>query len=341
MKVAIIGSGSWGTALAAHISKQGAEVCIYARRAEVATYINVHKRNPEHVPEANLELVRATHELDRALEGAELVIIATPSQFVRDSARRIAQSPSSSGNAYVLVVSKGIEAKTAKLMHEVIESELSCKQLMVLSGPNHAEEISVGKIACAVLACKDKAAAQEVQALLNSETFRIYISQDIQGVELCGALKNVVAIAAGMGYGLGVGDNAIAALMTRGLAEMSRGILACGGDALTGLGLAGMGDLVATCTSKHSRNRSFGEALITGADIKTYEQTHHVVVEGARACVSAADLAQSHKLELPICEMVRHVLYEGLDPKQGLEQLMQRTPKEELWGMPELVGDMI
>jgi glycerol-3-phosphate dehydrogenase (NAD(P)+) len=235
--------------------------------------------------------------------------------------------------APVCVLTKGIEPGTGLLMTQIVEEELgSATPVVGLSGPNHAEEICKGLPAAAVVASDDPDACDFFKALLLRETFRIYVSSDVVGVEACGALKNVMAIACGVAAGMGMGDNTLAVLMTRGLAEMTRIATAMGADALTCMGLAGMGDLVVTCTSEHSRNRTFGEALAKGVTLAEYEAKRHMVVEGARACYSASELAEKLGVDAPLTEAVRMIL-DGTSLGESVQTLLSRIPHTEFYGL--------
>ncbi len=332
-RVAVIGSGSWGTALSGLVAQQVADVRLWCRSEQVAETIRSTRRNPRHL--TNYELpsaVHATSDAAEALEGAEAVILALPSSYLRDVCRMIA--PLVGAKTPVLVLTKGVEHGTNELMADVAASELGgARRVAVLSGPNHAEEVCLGKLAAAVLAARDADVAELLRALLVSPSFRVYLSEDVVGVEVCGAVKNVIAIACGVAAGLGAGDNTLAVLMTRGLAEIGRVAAALGADPLTPMGLAGMGDLVTTCTSKHSRNRAFGEALVAGETLTAYEERTGMVVEGARAAQSVLALARALHVAAPITEAVNAVLHEGLPVADAIDGLLDRRPGEEFYGI--------
>jgi glycerol-3-phosphate dehydrogenase (NAD(P)+) len=332
-RVAVIGSGSWGTALSGLLAEQVGEVRLWCRSARVAEAIGATRRNPRHLTDYELPSgVHATADAAEALEGAEAVILALPSSYLRDACRMI--SPLVDAKAPVLVLTKGVERGTNELMADVAATELGgAWRVAVLSGPNHAEEVCLGKLAAAVLAARDADVAERLRALLVSPSFRVYVSEDVVGVEVCGAVKNVIAIACGVAAGLGAGDNTLAVLMTRGLAEIGRVAAALGSDPLTPMGLAGMGDLVATCTSEHSRNRTFGEALVAGETLAAYEERTGMVVEGARAAQSVLALARGLRVAAPITEAVNAVLHEGLPVADAINGLLGRRPGEEFYGM--------
>lgn len=332
-KVAVIGSGSWGTALSTLLASTSDEVIIWSREADVTESINKEHVNCRHLSDSELphNIVSTTSEAD-ALAGVDAVVMAAPSAFLRSVCAACA--PYLDPEVDVLILSKGMEAGSHKLMHEVAADELgNPARIAVLSGPNHAEEVIKQGISAAVVASEDAEVAKRFQALLSRQYFRTYVSSDVRGVEACAAAKNVVAIACGIAVGLGNGDNALAALMTRGLAELGRVVCAIGGDPLTCMGLAGMGDLVATCTSEHSRNRTFGEALVKGKTLQSYQEETGMVVEGAQAVIGLYELGQQMSVEMPITSAVHAVLYEGATPEEITSRLTNRLPNEEFYGM--------
>lgn len=337
-KACVVGSGSWGTAFTGLLAPNVNEVVLWCRSAQVAEEINLRRRNPKRLTDYELcENVFATADAALALGGSGVVVLAIPSAHLRGVCRRIA--PYVPNDAVIVVLTKGMEPGTHKLMHEIAADELgddSC--IAVVSGPNHAEEISRGQVSAAVVASSDVSVAEQVQDLVFSYSFRCYVSSDVVGVEVCGAVKNVVAIACGLAAGLGAGDNTLAALMTRGIAEVARISSAFGGDPLTPMGLAGMGDLVATCTSEHSRNRTFGEALARGETLAEYEARTNMVVEGARAAMSIHELAVERGIEAPITAAVHGVLVNELDIDSAKESLLGRLPREEFYGMTVKTG---
>lgn len=337
-KACVVGSGSWGTAFTGLLAPNVNEVVLWCRSAQVAEEINLRRRNPKRLTDYELcENVSATADAALALGGSGVVVLAVPSAHLRGVCRRIA--PYVPNDAIIVVLTKGMEPGTHKLMHEIAADELGdVSRIAVVSGPNHAEEISRGQVSAAVVASSDASVAERVQDLVFSYSFRSYVSSDVVGVEVCGAVKNVVAIACGLAAGLGAGDNTLAALMTRGIAEVARISSALGGDPLTPMGLAGMGDLVATCTSEHSRNRTFGEALARGETLAEYEARTNMVVEGARAAVSIHELALERDIEAPITAAVHGVLVNELDIDSAKESLLGRLPREEFYGMTVKTG---
>ena len=331
MNVAVIGAGSWGTALAQVAALNGHDVVLWARRPEVASYVNLEHRNPDYLKDARLDSrVRATSSIAEAIEGALAVVSVTPSKYVRSTADLLA--PVVSRDLPIVVCSKGVELGTGLVPSQVFEEVLgNPARLAALSGPNHAEEIVKGVAAGTVVASESKETAEFFQKLLASETFRVYTSDDVMGVELCAAFKNVIAIAVGVAYGLGYGDNTAAMLMTRGQAEMSRLVAAAGGNPMTCMGLAGTGDLIATCMSRHSRNRTFGEALAGGETVEQYEARMHMVVEGAQACRTLEALSERYQVELPITDVVRSMVWEHVDPREVASLLASRSLKPEFY----------
>lgn len=337
-KACVVGSGSWGTAFTGILAPNVGEVVLWCRSAQVAEEINLKRRNPRRLCSYELcDNVSATADAAVALDGAGVVVLAVPSAHLRAVCRAIA--PHVACDAIIVVLTKGMELDTHKLMHEIATDELGdASRIAVVSGPNHAEEISCGQVSAAVVASSNISVAERVQGLLFSYSFRSYVSSDVVGVEVCGAVKNVVAIACGLAAGLGAGDNTLAVLMTRGIAEVARISSALGGDPLTPMGLAGMGDLVATCTSEHSRNRTFGEALAHGETLAEYEARTNMVVEGARAAMSVHELAVERGIEAPITAAVHGVLVNELDIDSAKESLLGRLPREEFYGMTVKTG---
>lgn len=332
-RIAIVGSGSWGTAMAGLLAPRAREVALWCRDPELASAVGRTRRNPRHLVDYELPAnVRATPDRADAARGAEVVVMAVPSAYLRATCRDFA--PLVPADVPVLVLTKGVEAGTGRLMVDVAAEELGGRgRIAALSGPNHAEEVCLGKISAAVLASESQEVALRLQGLLVSPSFRVYVSRDVTGVEICGAVKNVVAIACGAAAGFGAGDNTLAVIMTRGLAEIGRVAAALGADPLTPMGLAGMGDLVATCTSRHSRNRTFGEALAHGETLEGFEARTHTVVEGARAAESVLALARERGVEVPITSAVHAVLNDGVNVLDATDSLLGRRPGEEFYGI--------
>ncbi len=332
-RAAVIGAGSWGTAFSGLVAKNCGEVRLWCRRDELAQSINATHANPRYLADYELAPnVVATSSLAEALDDVQMVVLAVPSNHLRDVCHKIA--PLLGPKVPVITLTKGVEPDSGLLMSEVAASELGGPgRILALSGPNHAEEVCRSMYSAAVLAGEHTEVAEVIRPLISNPEFRVYVSGDVRGVETCGAVKNVIAIACGMAAGMGLGDNTLALIMTRGVAEVGRVVCATGGEPMTCMGLAGMGDLVATCTSEHSRNRRFGEAFAKGVTLDEFEQSSHMVVEGARACVSVRELAAKHGVQVPITEAVWSVIYNGADPHAVARALADRAPTREFYGM--------
>ncbi|MEY8436425.1 NAD(P)H-dependent glycerol-3-phosphate dehydrogenase [Atopobiaceae bacterium 24-176] len=332
-KVAVIGMGSWGTAAAGLLARNAAQVCGWALEDEVARGITDGHRNPLYLSGYELpDNVRATTSLEEAVEGAEAVIVVVPSAFMRSTASSLASLLGA--DVPVCVLTKGIEPETMMLMTQVVADVCGGSERMAcLSGPTHAEEICQGKPAAAVVASSSEPVADLFRSLFISQAFRAYVSSDLVGVEVCGAVKNVVAIACGIARGLELGDNTTAVLMTRGLAEIGRLACAMGAEPMTCMGLAGMGDLATTCMSPHSRNRTFGAALVAGETLEEYQARTRMVVEGAVAARSAHELAHRLGVDAPIVDAVHAVLYDHASVPGEMRRLLDRMPYDEFYGL--------
>jgi len=333
VRISVIGAGSWGTAVCWLLGGKGHEVSLWARETEIADGVNANHRNPLYLPDVELPYsVCASDDIGTALQGAEAVVMVTPSMGVRSTA--VAMKPFMGTDTPVCILSKGVEQDTLMLMTEVLDDVFGNRDRIAgLSGPNHAEEVSKGVPSATVVASYSEDVRRLFQDAFMTSFFRVYTNSDVVGVELCGASKNIVAIAAGMCDGLGYGDNTKATLMTRGLAEMSRLGAALGANPLTYMGLAGMGDLIVTCTSRHSRNRGLGQLIAEGGTMQDFYDKTHMVAEGAVACISVDELGKREGVEMPMTELVRAVLYDGLDPREAGELLMGREARDELHGM--------
>lgn len=331
-RVAIIGSGSWGTAASGLVAPRVDECVIWCRSEEVAQGINGTRHNPRHLTDYELcPNIVATSSREGACAGSEALVLAVPSAFLRGTCASLRGLVGD--DVPLLVLTKGVEAGSGRLMSDVVADELGHpERVAVLSGPNHAEEVCRGTISAGVVASQRKEVAETFQRLLVSPAFRVYVTDDLIGVEVCAAAKNVIAIACGIAVGLGAGDNTLAVLMTRGLAEIGRISVAEGGNPLTCMGLAGMGDLVATCTSRHSRNRTFGEAFVAGESLEQYQERTHMVVEGAVAARSVAELARARGVESPLTDAVNGILYEGMPLAHAIDALLGRPSHEEFYG---------
>jgi len=327
VNVAVIGAGSWGTALAAHLARSTHAVRLWVRDAARAREIAQGRENARYLPGVALPGVSATSDLAVALRDAEIAIVAVPSQFCREAVRAL--RPHLAAGTTLVSATKGLELGTLRRMSEVAAEEAPGHPVAVLSGPSFALEVAQGQPTTVVVASAELAVAEVVQRALSSRSFRAYSSDDVIGVELGGSLKNVIAIAAGIVDGLGYGHNTVAALVTRGLAEMSRLAVALGARPDTLSGLAGLGDLVLTCTGALSRNRRLGQALGAGHAVAQALAELHMVAEGVRTTQAACDLARTAGVEMPIARQMRAVLYEGKPPREGVDELMLRTLKRE------------
>ena len=333
MRVAVIGAGSWGTAVSWMLGGKGHDVALWAREAEIAEGVNSTRRNPVYLRDIVIpESVTASTDIEQVVAGAGAVVMVTPSIGVRATAESM--RPYLGSDVPVVILSKGVEQGTHMLMTEVLEDVLGNRtRLAGLSGPNHAEEVSRGVPSATCIAAHDEGVGRLFQDVFMTPAFRVYTNPDVVGVELCGAAKNVIAVAAGMSDGLGYGDNTKATLMTRGLAEMARLGSHMGANPLTYMGLAGVGDLIATCTSRHSRNRGLGEHVAAGGTVASYEAETQMVAEGAVSCISVDELAKLKGVELPITRQVRAILHEGGRLEDATEALMGREARDEWHGM--------
>jgi glycerol-3-phosphate dehydrogenase (NAD(P)+) len=329
-KAAVVGAGSWGTAFAQVLVDAGTGTTLLARRPEIAAAIARTGRNPDYLPDVQLPpTLQATADIEEALSGAHLVVLAVPSTTLRDNLKLLLDHLES--EVVLVSLMKGIEHGTTMRMTEVIQdvTGVGTEQVAVISGPNLAKEIAARQPAASVVACTDLAVAGWVQGACNSGYFRPYTNHDVIGCELGGAVKNVIALAVGMAAGLGFGDNAQASLITRGLAEIGRLGEALGADPLTFAGLAGLGDLVATCTSPLSRNRTFGENLGRGMSVEDVIAITRQTAEGVKSCRSVLEMARNAEVEVPITEHVVKVVHEGMTVPEMLQSLLSRDPKHE------------
>jgi glycerol-3-phosphate dehydrogenase (NAD(P)+) len=324
----VVGDGGWGTALAIHLARKGAPVAVWSHDAEYAQWVREHRTNPRFLPGYPIPPeVEVGHEMEALGAGSDLVVSAVPTEFLRRVwTRGAAALPH---GAAVLSLSKGIEQGTLLRPSEILRHLLPGHPVAVLSGPNIAWEIAKGQPAASVVAGPDPAVVAAVQERLSSPTFRVYALGDPVGVELGGALKNIVAIAAGLCDGMNLGQNTKAALVTRGIVEMARLGVAMGGERATFFGLSGLGDLMTTCYSATSRNRQLGERLGRGEQAKDVLASSAQIAEGAKSAAPVRALARRHALEMPIAEEVYLILHEDRDPRASVAALMQRDPKSE------------
>ena len=326
--IGVIGAGSWGTAISNLLAEAGHEVVLWGRDPVLVDAINSTRHNPRYLKEVELSAnLLASSDIPAAVTGREVVAMAVPSQAMRTIATSI--SGHLDNRQIIVSLTKGLETGTLMRMSQVIAEVLPGPAVAALSGPNHAEEVSLNIPCATVIAVANPAIGAKLQELFMTPTFRVYTNKDLPGVEMAAATKNVIAIAVGISDGLGYGDNAKAALMTRGLAEMTRLGVAMGAKAMTYAGLAGVGDLIATCTSRHSRNRAVGERLAKGQAVDEAQAELGMVAEGVRTVEAVCALAQMHDLDMPISRAVYDVIYLGKDPKDCVEELMTRGPAEE------------
>jgi glycerol-3-phosphate dehydrogenase (NAD(P)+) len=329
-RAAVLGAGSWGTTFAKVLADAGCDVTLHARRPELAKSITEDGENRDYLPGIRLPAaVRATSDAAEALLDADVVVLAVPSQSLRQNLTEWAHLLP--GDATLLSLMKGIELGTTKRMSEVIREVTGAgpNRVAVLSGPNLAREIAEEQPSATVIACTDPARAAAIQAACHTPYFRPYTNPDVVGCELGGAVKNVIALACGIAEGLGFGDNTRASLITRGLAETARLGLVLGGELTTFAGLAGMGDLVATCSSPLSRNRTFGEKLGRGMSVEQVQQSTRQTAEGVKSCRSVLDLARAHDVYVPLTEAVVRVCHEGEAPARMVREIMTREAKSE------------
>ncbi|WP_027190996.1 NAD(P)H-dependent glycerol-3-phosphate dehydrogenase [Fundidesulfovibrio putealis] len=330
MKVAVIGGGSWGTTLADLLAHKGVDVTIWLRERELLAEFKSKGENSWYMPGVKLSPnLKTSNDLEQTCAGKQLFLMAVPSQFMRPVLGDIRELLPK--NAAIVCASKGIELDTGKTMSEVCEEAMGGKKhrFGVLSGPSFAYEVIRRMPTAVSLGCKDKDLSKEVQELFATDTFRVYTNKDVRGVELGGAVKNIIAIAAGVSDELGFGTNARAALITRGLAEMGRLGAKMGADPKTFMGLSGLGDLVLTCTGDLSRNRQVGKRLARGQKLMDILSEMKMVAEGVKTTQAVHLLSQKLKVDLPITEQVNAVLYEGKDPAQAVRELMTRALRDE------------
>jgi glycerol-3-phosphate dehydrogenase (NAD(P)+) len=330
----VIGSGAWGTTLARLLARKGIATTLWEHNQERARVMQERRENALFLPGFSFpETLQVTADIEQAANEKDLLLLVTPSQRLRDNLRLLA--PVLSPATLLINASKGIEVGTLKRMTEIICEEIpgARERLGALSGPNLSREVAEEKPTAAVVAAYAPEVALHARSLLSTSHFRVYSSDDVIGVELGGALKNIIAIGAGFNDGMGFGENAKAAFITRGLAEISRLGIAAGANPLTFAGLAGMGDLIATCASPLSRNQQLGRRLAAGEKLDAILQSTHSVAEGVSTTRAALQFAERYKVELPITRQLALVLFEGLDPHLAVPELMLRDPKHELKGL--------
>jgi glycerol-3-phosphate dehydrogenase (NAD(P)+) len=340
-RVGVIGTGAWGTTLAIVLASKGFETTLWEHQAERAAEMDRERQNRPFLPDIPFPFsLRVTNDIREAVTGRELVLLVTPSQRLRENTRAIA--PYLAPNAIILSGSKGLEIGSLKRMTEVIAEELPealRERVVALSGPNIAQEVARGLPSAAVVAGSRREVAEAARETLNTATFRVYTTNDVIGVELGGALKNIIALGAGACDGWGYGDNAKAAFMTRGMAEIARLGIASGANPLTFAGLAGVGDLIATCASPLSRNRHVGLEVAKGRPLDDVLAEMKSVAEGVSTTKAAYELSKRYGVEMPITATIHAILFEGKSARQGVIELMLRDPKDELEGIRGMVEE--
>lgn len=324
--VAIIGSGSWGMALAICLANNGNNVKVWSFCEEERDLINNEKKC-KFLPEAQIpEKIECTTSFEKAIKGADFILHVTPSKFTRETFNKYKQYV---GNIPVIICSKGFEKDTLKTLDEVIKDELPDARVGVLTGPSHAEEVALGVPTVLVVASEHEEIFEMIQDAFMSNKMRIYTSKDVKGLELGGALKNIIAFCAGVAAGIGLGDNSFAALVTRGLGEISRLGVALGGKQETFYGLSGLGDLIVTCLSEHSRNRKAGKLIGQGKTLEEAKKEVGMVIESIDNIDVAYELGKRNNIYMPIIETVYNVIYNGLEPEKAVEELMTKSKKSE------------
>ena len=326
-KIAFIGGGSFGTSLAVLLAKKGNDIAIFDRSVDVVNDINNNKRNSKYLKELIIPSnIRATDDMQEAIKESNYVILALPSHVIREVANKIKNIIDP--KVIVICIAKGIEEGTGKRLSEILDEELD-NPIVMLSGPSHAEEVSRGLATTIVVTSKNMEYANEIQELFMTSDFRVYTSDDIVGVEIGGAVKNIIALAAGIGDGLGYGDNGKAALMTRGMKEISEIGIALGGKEKTFYGLTGMGDLIVTCTSMHSRNRRAGILIGQGISVEEALKEVGMIVEGVITCKAFYELKEKIGVSMPITDALYQILFNNKDAKEAAIELMNRDKKSE------------
>ena len=324
--VAIMGSGSWGVALATHLARNGNNVRLWSFNKDERDLINNEKKC-KFLPDIKIEKnIICSTNFEKVIDGADFIMHVTPSKYTRETFKQYKQYV---GNKPVIICSKGFEKDTLKTLDEVLQDEMSNVRVGVLTGPSHAEEVAISIPTVMVVASKDEEILKLIQDTFMSEEMRIYTSNDVKGVELGGALKNIIAFCAGIAAGIGLGDNTFAALITRGLMEISRLGIKLGGKQETFYGLSGLGDLIVTCLSEHSRNRRAGKLIGQGKTLEEAKKEVGMVIESIDNIDVAYELGKKNDVYIPIIETVYKVIYEGLKPEEAVKDLMTRKKKEE------------
>ncbi|WP_291633137.1 NAD(P)H-dependent glycerol-3-phosphate dehydrogenase [Clostridium sp.] len=327
-KVAFLGSGSFGTALAIMLAKKGTSVSMWDRKLSVINDINIKRENIKYLHSVIVPAgVTAFTDIEQVISDSYIIVLAVPSHAIRDLSKFI--SPLLKQNQIVVSIAKGIEEGSSKRISEVIEEEIKNNPIVILSGPSHAEEVALDIPTTVVVTSKKMEYAKIIQDVFMTSKFRVYTNEDIIGVEIGGAVKNIIALAAGVSDGIGYGDNSKAALMTRGMSEIIKIGTVLGGRIETFYGLTGMGDLIVTCTSMHSRNRRAGILIGQGVSMEKACEDIGMVVEGIKATRAFYELKEKQQVSMPITDVLYKVLFEGKDPKYGVHELMSRNKKDE------------
>ena len=327
-RIGVIGAGSWGIALAVNLTRNGHGVTVWSIMEEEIRSLKEHREHKDKLPGVALaESMEFTTDMQEAIQRMDMLVLAVPSVFTRSTAKMMA--PFVAENQIIVCVAKGIESDTLMTIAQVVEDEVPQADVAVLSGPSHAEEVGIGLPTIVVAGATTKDTAQKVQDAFMNEALRVYTSSDVLGIELGGSLKNVIALAAGMGDGVGYGDNSKAALITRGIAEISRLAVAMGARTETLYGLTGMGDLIVTCQSLHSRNRKAGMLMGQGMSMEEATKEVKMVVEGIYSAQAALALGEKYGVDMPIIKAVNQVLFEGKQVKQAVTELMLRDKTSE------------
>lgn len=327
-RIGVIGAGSWGTALTVVLAKNGHQVTVWSIIEDEITMLKEKHEHVDKLPGVKLpDSMEFTTDLEQAVRTSDMLVLAVPSIFTRSTAKSMA--PFVKDGQIIVCVAKGIEETTLMTISDIVEQEIPNADVAIMCGPSHAEEVGVGLPTTVVAGARTKATAEKIQDVFMDEVFRVYTSPDVLGMELGGSLKNVIALAAGVADGLGFGDNTKAALITRGIAEISRLAIAMGAKAETLAGLTGIGDLIVTCASKHSRNRKAGMLIGQGYTMEEATKEVKMVVEGIYSAKAARALAQKYEVDMPIIDIVNQVLFENMSAKEAVVELMEREKRSE------------
>jgi glycerol-3-phosphate dehydrogenase (NAD(P)+) len=331
-KITFLGGGSFGTALSIMLAKKGFDINIWDRSKSIVEEINIKRENFKYLPKMTIpHNVKAFVDIEEALMGSDFIVLSVPSHAIRSLSRQISSLISSKQT--VISIAKGIEEDSLKRISQVIEEEIPQSPVVILSGPSHAEEVALDIPTLVVVTSKDMKSAEKVQDIFMTDKFRVYTNEDLIGVEIAGAVKNIIALAAGVSDGMGYGDNTKAAIMTRGMSEIIRIGTKLGGKSETFSGLTGIGDLIVTCTSMHSRNRRAGILIGQGVSVEDAIAKIGMVVEGVKACNAFYKLKEKLEVSMPITDVLHKVIFEGKDARNGVYELMSRDKKSEIYNV--------